>query len=189
MEAQRRGQVIVESIIAISVGIVGLLAVLHLLTRTIAYNREVGQRFVATYLAAEGIEIVRNLVDTNTVRARTVPGTTWDKHLLEGSYEFDYTSACPGADCVTFTDPLSTTRLWFDGSTGAYFYRQGNPNGAASPYTRTIQIRKNSLPNNIGPGGVVKVIELQVDSIVRWSERSGAKEVRLQDHFFDWRSL
>ena len=61
----REGSLLIESIVAISVAVVGILGVLGLLSRAFAIQRDVGQRFIGTYLASEGIEVVKGIIDTN----------------------------------------------------------------------------------------------------------------------------
>src|ERR1051325_3403499 len=57
------GSLIIESLIALSIALIGLVGVLAFLSQSIKVNTQVEQRFVATYLAAEGLEIVKSLID------------------------------------------------------------------------------------------------------------------------------
>ena len=62
---KNKGYILIEAIIAITIAVVGLLGIFSLLSRSLSLNRVVADRFVASYLVAESIEIVKNLVDNN----------------------------------------------------------------------------------------------------------------------------
>jgi len=64
----RRGETIVEVIIAVVVLVVGILAAFRLLINSGIQNELSRERVVATNLAREGIEAVRNIRDTNWLR-------------------------------------------------------------------------------------------------------------------------
>lgn len=87
MIMNKKGSILIESVVAINVILVGLLGVFNLLSSSLALNRDVGQKFVATYLAAEGIEVVKNLIDTNYAESRP-----WNEGLSDGTYSVSYDS-------------------------------------------------------------------------------------------------
>ena len=45
---------LIESVVAISLVVIGLLGILTLLSNSIAFNRNAANKLTATYLAAEG---------------------------------------------------------------------------------------------------------------------------------------
>ncbi len=57
------GQLIIEAIIAIFIITVSVLVFVALLARATALNRVINDRYTAVYLAVEGIEVVKNIVD------------------------------------------------------------------------------------------------------------------------------
>ena len=63
-----KGYVLVESVVAMTIVVVGLLGIFSLLSQSLSLNRVVGDRYVGTYLAAEGIEVVKNIIDNNAGR-------------------------------------------------------------------------------------------------------------------------
>ena len=77
------GQAMIESIVAISVSVVGLLGIIAMLNYSLNTNRDVGRKFVATYLAAEGIEIVKSLIDKNYT-----DDISWNSCVSNGEYNF-----------------------------------------------------------------------------------------------------
>jgi hypothetical protein len=161
------GQIFIESIVAISLAIVGLLGILILTTRSMAYNTDAGQRFVATYLAAEGIEIVKNLIDENYSK-----GLPWCQGISNGSWQADNEDSA-------LTSFSNSSHLKIDAD-GRYSY---DPGGTDTPFTREIVITL------ITHQGDDSTNEVKVNSIVRWQGRGVPNQVDIEDHFYDWRNV
>lgn len=152
-----RGSILLESIIAITVLTVGLLGVFSLLSRSLSLNRVIADRYVAMNLAAEGIELIKNSIDTNIIK-----GLPWNGGLATGEYEIAYNSSL---------QPTNHRTLNYDESSGLYGY-SGN---IETRFIREVRIVRKSA------------FELQVNAIVRWTSRSGGVfDVNLEDHFFNW---
>jgi len=86
----QKGFTLAEVMIAVFVTLIGVVAVYNLvprIVRDVAYNND---RFIATQLAAEGVEIVRNIRDGNWLEQRTDGGVNWNTGLGDGVYEVDY---------------------------------------------------------------------------------------------------
>jgi len=153
------GQLLIESIIAISIIIIGLLGLVGLLSRALSLNRVVSDQFTANYLAAEGIEVVKNIIDANIIQKQP-----WNLGLANGEYQVSYDS--PKLES-TLRQPLV-----FEEKTGRYSYGFGKP----TSFVRVIKIELLSQD------------EIKVNSIVSWTTRGGGKfEVNAEDHFFNWR--
>lgn len=145
--------------IAITIVLVGLLGIFALLSRSLSLNRVVADRFVAAYLAAEGVEIVKNIVDNNVLSARP-----WNSDLQNGDYEADYRSSS--------LDNNQDRQLGFNQQTGVYGY--GEP--TSTNFKRLIRIETS------GDGE-----EMVVKSKVNWITRGGGRfEINLEDHLFNW---
>ena len=178
---KNKGQIMIESLVGITIATVALLGVLALLSQAIGINKDVASEFIATYLAAEGIEITKNIIDTNCARDRA-----WNTGIRRGSYEFEYdTIATPGGQLPGFlrisVDPnaRSINPLFYDSVSGLYSY---DPGGTPTPFKRTIQIRED-------PSGLGADVELGIVSVVEWTVRGGGtEEVLMEAHFFDWRT-
>ncbi|HXF44000.1 MAG TPA: hypothetical protein VNK70_00830 [Candidatus Paceibacterota bacterium] len=159
----RKGNLLIESIVALSIATIGIVGILGLLSQSVGLNKEVSQKFVATYLAAEGIEVVKSLIDKNVADANP-----WNEGIAGGDYELSFDG--------TALVPFSGTPLKFDSDTGVYGYGDG----VATPFKRKVSITEIDLDE----GGTD---ELKVVSSVTWTGRSGEESVVLEDHFFDWR--
>lgn len=154
-----RGYLLVEAVVAITILIIGFLGMLAILSNTNAISRTVNDQFVANYLAMEGIEIVKNIIDGNVMQ-----GNPWNQNITDGDYEVDYQSPRLKASQGRY--------LLFNSVKSQYSYQ----NGTQSPFTRTIQITSISAD------------EIRVNSVVKWIGRGGGKfEINLEDHFFNWR--
>ncbi|MDP2741592.1 MAG: hypothetical protein Q8O66_02835 [bacterium] len=153
------GQVLVEAIVAISLLTVGFLAIFSLLGRSLALNRATVQSYTATYLAAEGIEIARNIVDTNGIQKRA-----WNDSFGNNDYEMEYNSN-------SFTQNQGRF-LAYDPSTHLYSY--AGP--IQTPFKRVVRI------------SLIGSEEIKVNSIVTWVGIGGGSfQVNLEDHFMNWR--
>lgn len=75
---------IIVAIFLITIGAGGAFAVIQ---RTTAFTSITSSRLAAVYLAQEGIEISRNIRDTNWLKQRTNPGTLWDGGLSSSDWE------------------------------------------------------------------------------------------------------
>lgn len=164
----KRGYMLVELMVSISLLVIGFLGFLGLLSRSLSLNRVVADQFIANYLAMEGIEITKNLIDSNIIQ-----GSPWNQGFTTPNkcYKFDYltTEISPNeeGDC----NPLVNPPLNYD-TNNFYSYIAG----AETPFFRIVSITPNGSD------------EIKVNSIVKWKSRGGIKnEINLEDHFFNWR--
>ena len=61
------GQVLVELMVAISVMVIGLLGIFTLLSQSLGLNRVAADQYIAANLAAEGVEVAKNILDHNVI--------------------------------------------------------------------------------------------------------------------------
>jgi len=132
----KNGQVLVEAIVAITIATVGLLGIFSFISRSFSLNRVVADQYIGTYLAAEGIELTKNLIDKGEAPT-------------SGIYEVDYKS--------TSLKPFSLEATLLNFDNGYYGYDIG---GQQTRYTRVINIESGendtrviSLVNWITRGG------------------------------------
>lgn len=159
----KEGSLLIESIVSINIALIGLLGVLGLLSSSLTLNRDAGQKIIATYLAAEGIEVVKNMIDLNYVDGTVA----WNEGINSGSYEVSYDSNSLGNDL----SGNSTIPLKYDSATWLYSYGDGEP----TSFRRTVRIDNS------------RAEEIIVNSFVEWQSKMGLQTINLEDHFFDWR--
>ncbi|MDD3614106.1 MAG: prepilin-type N-terminal cleavage/methylation domain-containing protein [Candidatus Pacebacteria bacterium] len=159
-EKNNKGFSLVEVMVSIGVILVGFTGALTLINRSIAFHDLAYSRLTASYLAQEGIEIVRNLRDKNIINDQE-----WNNGLNSGTYQVQYNS--PSLSLYTGEN------LLLDSVSGVYTY-DANENTRATRYNRRIEIQ------------VISPDEIQVNSIVHWSNRGGDFEINVEDHLFKW---
>jgi len=170
----RIGQTLVEAMVAMTILTTGLLGMFTLLSRSFFIGRNLEDQTKGTYLAAEGIELAKNMIDHDVYLGLATGGAAggWGVCFPFGvggnaDYEIDYaTKACP---LTTF---LGTGRkLNFNAATDLYGYGAGTP----TSYVRRIRITKPSAN------------EIDVQSIVTWSTGPlNGQSITLEDHFYNW---
>lgn len=154
-----RGSVLLESLIAITVLTIGMLGVFSLLSRSVGLTRVIANQYIGAHLAAEGIELIKNSIDTNALVSRP-----WNAGLASGNYEVAYNAPL---------EPDNNRTLFYDTSTGLYDYVSGD-----TPTTFRRQIQLTRIGAN----------ELQANSRVSWTTRGGGEfSVDLEDRFFNSR--
>jgi Tfp pilus assembly protein PilV len=163
------GFLMVEALVAISVLVVGFLGIASLLSNSLSLNRVVSDNYTANYLAMEGIELVKNLIDANYIQK-----CAWNSGFTDGQlYEVSYDSMpqagnCPGSALQT----NSNRYLSFGPATGLYSYSGSMP----TPFQRRIKI------TFLTPSSTA------VSSEVRWTTRGGGSHsIDLEDVFWNWR--
>ncbi len=125
LNRNQRGFTLLEILTAIFFVSLAITAILVLTQQMIVWAKLSSLRLTAIYLVQEGIEIVRNIRDTNWLK-----GNDWDENLNEGSFQADYKSQ--------ILSPYNGSPLLFDGN--FYNYSSGNP----TPFKREIIIEKPS---------------------------------------------
>jgi len=173
----KKGQSLIEAMVALGVLTIGFLGILSLLSKSLFYGRDVSDTMKATYLASEGIEITKNLIDYDVMRAiEGIPGGGWGScfNLSPGGqndFEFDHgTTAC--GNLPSYSGKL----LLFDSSSNLYDY-------TVSPYTTQTNFVRRIRVAESGDG-----TEITVKSIVTWSTGPiTTQSVNMEDHFYNWR--
>ena len=166
----KNGFTIMEAIVAIFVITTGIVGVLSLVTQTNSSATFSKDKLISAYLAQEGIEIVRNIRDTNWLQ-----GLSWDSGLGAGEYEVDYNAA------LTFCPPIcdydhNLRFLKIDGGFYNYFL------GTNTKFKRKITISKEEYP--LGSGRYDKII---VTVEVSWQEKGKPHSVSAQENLYNWR--
>ncbi len=154
----REAQFLLETMIALGVVVVGVLSVFGFIARGLSTNRVVADQFTGAYLAAEGVEVVKNIIDGNHRK-----GLPWNAGFSNGDFEVDFAS-------VGLT-PASDRPLRMDPNTGLWNYGEGQ----TSHFVRTIHVE------------MLDQDEMRINSLVRWSSRGGTYDVDVEDHFYNWR--
>jgi len=101
-----KGFTVIELVISIFILSIAIIGAYNAFTTMDILTSSSTDRFVAAYLAQEGVEIIRNIRDTNWLEMAGDPAVTWTTGLADG--DVDCTDGCE-ADYTTFgntADPL-----------------------------------------------------------------------------------
>ena len=169
------GFTLMEAIVAIFLITTGIVGVLALVTQTISSATLSTQRLTAAYLAQEGIEIVRNIRDTNWLEQYTNPANSWDEGL---------TINCPGAcNCPTGCIADYTYSVQSDPDLPAYADQYLNIDGGFYSYSAGTQTKFKRKITISPSGGDI----LQVSVLVEWSEKGTTYQVEVQENLYNWK--
>jgi sugar (pentulose or hexulose) kinase len=170
MNNKTKGQVLTEAIIAIGIITAGVLGMMAFLGRAINEGRYIADQITAINLAAEGIEIARNILDGNAVSG----AGSWNQGFnQEGLFEVDYKSQTLGS-VVSGTGALRTLNK--EKRSGVDFYTYSN--GERTPFKRSVRIEY--------VGG--RSWQIRATATVYWPTSSKRKgEVSVSSDFYYWR--
>jgi len=151
------GFTLLETIVAVGLIVVGLVAALTLITNSLFYVSNIQDRLVAANLTTEGIEVVRNIRDNNWLQNKV-----WNDGLADGDYQVAY-------DSISLS-PYSGNPLLLD-SNGLYSYTSG---------AATLYVRKISIAN-------LSNYEIRVITTVTWQRRGVIYSSSAEEHLFNWK--
>ena len=150
---------IIEALVAITIFTLGIIFLGVAISQNYSLAGQATERFVAIYLAQEGLEIVKNLRNENWLNQRT-----WNYNLNQGDYEADYND--------NSLSNYSNRNLRIDTSTGFYNYDTGTP----TPFKRKISI---SYPASD---------QMKVTVTVYWPKKGsqGQEQVSVTEILYNW---
>lgn len=155
-----KGFTLIEVMIAIFVMAVGIVGALSLIQQTIAFAALSSSRLVASYLAQEGIEIVRNIRDGNWLEENPL----WTDGIGNGIWEGDYTM-------TQNLEPWNSPGRYLKIDNGFYKY---SPSGSQTKFKRKITI-------------VDGTDTLKVSVLVEWQQIGKTHQVTAQEYLYNWR--
>jgi len=180
----KTGQSLLEMIFAISIMLIVVTAVLALTAANIFGQRESELQIVANNLAREGIELVRNIRDSNWLAGRN-----WDAGLSGlGKAVLDYTN-----QELNFND-CSDDLLYFDenvyhhvGDKQSLFHRCLTlENICHCVDSAQCSVGEEEIKDSSCSPGEQKV-GLKIKSEVTWTDQNGKRRVILEDLIYDWK--
>ncbi len=172
------GFTLLEVMIAIFFLTVGIGGAFTVIQRTVGLSYINASRLVAANLAQEGIEIVRNIRDTNWIE-----GEDWDKGIgiqYTGTpldsvyYEVQYNDK--EADIVVCVTPCDYNDMRFLNIDEDSFYSYKD----SGIYTTTKFKRKIAISDKDSD-------KLKVTVIVEWQERGTTHNFTAQEYLYNWK--
>lgn len=175
------GFTLIEVIVAVSVVMTGIVGAFTVTTQIISDTSVSKNRLIANYLSQEGIEIIRNIRDTNLIKGSTDPFITWDSQFPAGDWDWeaDYT------DSGYFMGfPWQLDFCIFCGSYDAGGFHLLKIDGGFYKYSgsgqETTFKRKITTHKDIGGD------ELKVTVLVLWKEKNTVHQVSVQENIHKW---
>jgi len=190
---KNKGFTLVETLIAIAIFSMSIIALMSVLATGIADTSYAKNKIIASYLAEEGIEYIRNMRDTYITYSPT-PVQGWNNFKLK-ILQQPHCQSVSGIGC-SFTDSLNNYDL-SSLQTSANFISCSSGSGCSLYFSNTLG--KNSysyLPTTINSGFTRKMmftestnnpLELKVISIVSWSKNSINYNVIFSDNLLRWK--
>jgi type II secretory pathway pseudopilin PulG len=195
-DQEQAGQSIVEVIIAIAIVSTALAAALTVTTAALNAQTENEGWMIGTNLAREGVEVVRNLRDSNWLADRDFDDGLWGE---EGDNSAIVVFDPATGDWVLDFQPESlnseNTRVWryASGHLGTYVQAVDQPaNTVPTRYYRLIQVSEicsDHTPMALGATCPLTnpMVGLRVRSRVSWQSSSRDRETEIVQDIYDWR--
>lgn len=158
--SSNKGFTLIEAMVALVLVTVAMGPVFILATSSVNVASRIEHNLIAANLAQEGIEVIRNIRDTNWLS-----GAAFDNNLAAGTWRVEWNTVGGGLMPVGSNPVLKKNN-------GLYNYSTGTN----TVFKRTITISK---PNSG---------ELVVISSVTWVERGNInRTVSTESHLFNWK--
>jgi len=174
---KEKGFTLVEvlvSLFILTVGVGGAFVAIRTLTMASNINNS---RLTASYLGQEGIEIIRNIRDTNWLQSRADSSVSWDDGINEDDWEIDYQtktlSETNFENCEEESDCMSYNKRFLKKDSNGFF---SYSSGDKTPFKRKVNITKKSSEDN---GMVVSVT-------VMWKERGRSNSIEVTEIIQNW---
>ncbi len=172
---------LLEVILAITILTIAVGGIFALVSQTIASVSVTQSRLIASYFVQEGVEIVKNIRDTNWLKLQP-----WNQGLEEGDWEGDYQTGSP-PDYLSLTPcffPCQYEDLHFLGIDNQSFYSYNYP-----PENKTIFKRKITISDgedlNDPPDGEMDRLKISVE--VFWKDRGKIYSIAAQEYLYNWK--
>lgn len=182
-----KGFTIIETLVGITILLVAVIGLLFIAFQGVTLSYFARDQVIASYLAQEGIELVRlNIVvndnDGEVGNALIVSGTSYDLSACS-ALAGDITTYCtidafmsPAAAVVSCSAGVCPN-IKYDNTNQKYQYSSGDD----TLFKRSIRVRHEGVAGANGDK------EFQIESKVEWSHQGDNKEVILKEVFMDWR--
>lgn len=156
----KKGFTLLELIVCvfiISLGLVGVLSLVVQNVRAQYLNKNV---LIASQLAQEGLELTRNIRDTNWLSS----GSSWNDGLTTGNYKIDYSNG------LSAVSGINEAKLYINASG---FYDHVN--------TGTATIFKRLITTVEGANTIT------ITCLIEWEERNATHKYSAQTILYNWR--
>ena len=164
---------LVEVLIAISILIIGILSGFILVTRALYNVAVIKDRLTASFLAQEGIELTRQIRDSNFLRILDEESADWRDGLGDGTYIIESKVDSEGSIGLVPIAEDENRYFLYNDVLKIYNYSTGEPTN----FNRKIKIT------------TISADEIRVESIMQWKTRRIDFDLFVEDHLYNWMKL
>ncbi len=159
---------LVEALVALSILMVGIISGFILVTKALYDVSIIQDRLTASFLAQEGIELVRQIRDSNYIyNIKSTSAVAWDKSLANGDYLITTIGNPPsGIQLLSYEDKV----LKWDSVSGLYNYSTG----VITNFKRKVNI------THINPN------EIKVTVTIDWVSKGIDFQLVVEDFLYNW---
>lgn len=163
--SSQSGQFLIEMMVAVSLIVIGMLGVFAVLSQSLGLSRVAANQYIAAHLAAEGVEVTKNVLDQNFINRRA-----WNLGFNNDTYIVEF-------DSISLTEVSENESqqpfLRFDENSKMYGYNS---------FWEETKFKREIIVDN-------RVEEIKITSRVYWKDRGGASyETIVEDRFKNWRT-
>ena len=193
-----QGQGLLETVIAIGIIVTGVVGTMNLTISNQTSSSDAQDRLIAVNLAREGVEVIRNIRDTNWLSCEIASCNDWDEYLTSGTITigtllFDPDTNTWIMDFTADSIDHNNARVWRRNAgdyIGAMFQSdEAVPSNAAlTGYNRIIELHSICDDKTITSScGAKEKIGIRVQSTVKWENRGKPLELTAEERLFNWR--
>jgi type II secretory pathway pseudopilin PulG len=175
----KRAFTLVEALVALSILIVGIISGFILVTKALYDVTIIQDRLTASFLAQEGLELVRQIRDTNYLKKLNEGTGNWDDGLNNGDNIVIVNTNTGSVTLLSSSNPSYDPYLYYHPLTGLYDH---DSSGSKTSFQRVINIY-HIPPNDPNAN------EIRVQSIMDWKSKNINFEFTAEDHLFNWLSI
>ncbi|MGC8651289.1 MAG: type IV pilus modification PilV family protein [Minisyncoccia bacterium] len=166
----KRAFTLVEALVALSILMIGVISGFILVTKALYDVSIIQDRLTASFLAQEGVELVRQIRDSNYVQNIQSTSIAWDKNLSDGDYLITTINNPPsGIKLLPYEDKV----LRWDSSSGLYNYTSGD----TTNFKRKINIQH------------INSDEIKVTVTIDWVTKGMNFQLVVEDFLYNWLKL
>ncbi len=171
-----KGFTVLEVILAITILTTAVAGAFILIIQVISASATIQSKLIVSELAQEGIEIVKNIRDTNWLRQADNPEIPWYNGLDQGDWEADYAS-----QNLTSRSFGSGTYLYIDDN-GFYSY---SPSQNQTKFKRKITISER---RDLDEPPDEEIDRLKVSVEIQWEDRGKTHPpIIVHAYLYNWR--
>ena len=180
-----KGFSILEASVVMGVVSIGVLGVFSLILQNIQVQKVNKNMLVASMLAQEGLELVRNIRDDNWIAN---PQVAWDSDIAgwaSDDFSVDYTMTLADRDDSDNDNDIVEevgTRLYRDNVLNFYTHNSGGGN-IKTIYSRLITVDDIDASNPLD--GIIDYYK--VKSHVQWQGKDSLKDYIAETYLYNWR--